>query len=1096
MSRLFQAQRIALLAILFFISICLQAQHIRFEHLSIKQGLSQGNVWDIHQDHLGFMWIATEDGLNLYNGYTFTVFRNNPTDSLSISNNNIDSFVEDNAGNLWIATQEGLNYYNRSRNQFKRFYHNPNDLGSLSSNDIGCVFIDSKNTIWVGTTYGLNFYDSTTRKFVRFFHDPQNATSLANNIIECIEEDRNGRLWIGTGGGLSMLDKDRKTFKNFYHVPEDNTTLSSNKITALFEDHQEVLWVGTLDKGLNKKDPFKNNFQRYVNDPADPKTIGNNYVCKIEESKNGELWVATDGSLNLLNQYNGTFTRHTQILGDETSLSSSIVVELFFDINDRMWVGTRFGGINIYDRDKYGFQHFKFSSYNKDGLNNNNITDFIEDIHGNVYIGTDGGSINYYDRKTGKFTNYLNLFTNNKVLALAKDETEGLWVGMWEGGLNYYDAHTKKVKHYITEFGNPKSLSDNNVFDIIIDRTGTVWIGTWGNGLNKYNPETDDFTRYEHDPKNNKTFAGSSIAFLLEDSYGFIWIATEEEGLDRFDPTTETFTHYKAGTTAGQLSGNSVSALLEDSKHRLWVGTTGAGLNVFDRKQETFKTYRQSDGLPNDAIMGILEDAEGNIWVSTNKGLSRFNVAQKSFRNFSESDGLQSDQFNTWSCAKLSTGELLFGGTNGFNLFDPKAIKENNYAPPVYITDFKLFNKSITVGEHEALSENIILTKKIKLNYFENNFSFEFAALNYRNPEKNKYKYKMEGFETDWIEAGTERRVSYTNLNPGEYNFIVMASNNDGIWSDEIKSISIIIVPPFWKTWWFNSMFVLLIASAIVGYVRYQRKKIQRQHDTFNSIINERTRELTSQNEEMVKQAEQEKTHLWITQGLALISDTISKNNNDLNALTNELLRSVVNYTDAQQGVLALAMKEDPSDEHLKIYATYGISKKQTPNERIEIGSGILGETYRDKEKKILEHLPDGYIKIQSGLGEALPTKVIVQPLKTEDGEMVGVMELAFLNEISTVATTFLDKVSGLISLNIVTVTLTHKTMILLEQSKEQTEEMRAQEEEMRQNMEELEATQEEFKRREGEYLKEIEECRQRERLLLKKVEEFESAKK
>jgi DNA-binding transcriptional MerR regulator len=418
----------------------------------------------------------------------------------------------------------------------------------------------------------------------------------------------------------------------------------------------------------------------------------------------------------------------------------------------------------------------------------------------------------------------------------------------------------------------------------------------------------------------------------------------------------------------------------------------------------------------------------------------------------------------------------MFGGTNGFNIFLPEKVKENTKKPPVYINSFKLFNKEVAIGEDEILKTHIMLTKHIVLKYYENIFSFEFVALNFRQPEKNQYRYKMEGFDEDWVDAGIDRKKEYTNLSPGKYTFKVMASNNDGVWNEEGASVSITIIPPFWKTWWFTIALILIVIYSVVWYVRHQKKKAKRQQEELTAIIEERTHELREQNEEMVKKAERERVYNWITQGLALVGETISKNTHDLNALSSATLDCVVKYVQAQQGLLAIGIKETGEDEYLEVLATYGIAMEQLTQKRIDVGAGMLGETYRDKEKKILDKLPANYIKIRSGLGEALPVNVVLLPLPTEDREVVGVIELAFLGTISDEVNQFLDKVCKVIALNIFAAMLNQKTKVLLQQSKEQTEEMQAQEEEMRQNMEELAATTEEFQRREIEYQQRIKE--------------------
>ncbi len=1053
----------------------LTGQKLRFDHLSVKENLSQGNVWDIYQDKLGFIWVATEDGLNLYDGYDFKVFRNSPVDSFSISANNVDCFAEDQEGNLWIGTQNGLNLYNRKLNRFERFYHDPVDPFSLSNNDIGHLTFDSKGNLWVATVKGLNRLDPTTKRWQKFFHSPEDPHSLRDNVVDVVLEDKDKRIWVATGGGLSLLNPDQHTFTNFYHDESDPTSLSSDKVRALYEDHDGVLWVGTFDAGLNRMDRSTNTFKRYMHDPDDPSSIGNNYIYHLTEDNAGEMWVATDGALNRFNKTDGTFTRYTAVQGDETSLSSDIVSKVMFDRNERMWVGTRFGGLNIYDKGKYGFEHYKYNSYEKNCLSSNNVTDFCEHVNGDFWISTDGGGLNHYNRNTGQFTSYKDLFTNNKVLAIAQDKTENLWAGMWAGGLNYYNHRTKQVKAYVHEPSDPRSLSDNNVFDILISKNGTVWIATWGGGLNKYNPVTNDFTRYTNDPDNAKTISGSPLGVLMEDSSGKIWIGTEQNGFDIFDPTTETFTHFRGGNAPGQLSGNSVFCFLEDSQNRFWIGTNGSGLNLFDPETEQFTTFRENNGLPNDAIMGLVEDPQGYIWISTNKGLSRFDPEKRKFKNYTESDGLQSDQFNRWAYTKLSTGEMLFGGTNGFNLLNIDNIRENDFKPPVYITDFKLFNKPVSVGENGLLRENILLSPAINLQYDQNFFSLEFTALNYRQSEKNKYRYKLEGFDEEWIDAGSERKKEYTNLSPGEYTFRVIASNNDGLWNEQGASLVINIVPPFWKTWWFNTFIGLIAIYSALWYLRYQKRTSKRKQRELEAIISERTGELMKQNEAMAAKAEQERLNVWITEGIATVTAVISRNNQDIDKLGNESLKAIVKYVKAQQGIIALANTDQADDQHLLIRATYGVLRTSL-GERIEIGSGLLGETYRDGETKIFENLPSEYLKIESGLGEAQPANIVLLPLKTEDGEIIGVMELAFLGALPEMVYTFLDKISSVLALNIFAASLNQKTTILLRRSKEQTEELRAQEEEMRQNMEELEATTEEFRRREVEYQRRIRE--------------------
>ncbi|HZB13730.1 MAG TPA: two-component regulator propeller domain-containing protein, partial [Chryseolinea sp.] len=838
--------------LLIFFTVSGSAQDLEFQHFSTRQGLSQANVWDIHQDRYGFVWIATEDGLNVYDGYSFTVYRNNP-DSTSISNSNVRCITQDQNGNLWIGTRFGLNLYNRTSNSFSRFLHDKNNIETISNNDVTSVYVDSKNNLWVGTAQGLNLYDAQKKKFQRFLRDPNNPQSLPHNFINAILEDSQHRMWIGTRGGLSQLREGK--CENFFHDSRDQSTLSSNIITSILDGKDGSLWVGTFDGGLNKFDLSLRKFIRYQSREGDRNSIGGNYIYKLSYDREGNIWVAADGSLNKISKNSGRITGYTQDQSKAHSLSSNIVTKVFFDVNNRMWIGTRFGGVNVYDPGKYPFRHFKYDPYDHNSLSNNTVTSFEEDENGNFWVGTDGGSLNHFDRHINKFTKYQNIFSNNKVLAVKKEKKGGLWIGMWSGGLNYYNPVTKQVKRYKNDPANPASLSDNNVFHIIEDRKGNIWIATWGNGLNKYNHATDDFTRYTHDPNNPNSLANFAIDFLLEDSFGKIWIASEQNGLDRFDPETNVFTHFRADSKPGSISSNSIFTMCEDSKKRLWVGTN-AGLNVFDRATETFKSYSQIDGMPNDGVMGIQADYSGSLWLSTNKGLSRFDPSREVFKNFLETDGLQSDQFNRWAHFRLSTGELLFGGTNGFNLFHPDSIKTNAYKPPVYITGFRMFNKPVNIDANGILKQNILLTHDIQLSYLENDFSFDFTALNYLQPEKNLYRYKMEGFQNEWVDAGYERKASYTNLSPGKYVFRVMASNNDGIWNEEGTFIRIVITPPYWQTWWFKALVILTVIGLVFTIFRIRMNSIKKQKIFLEKQVQEKTAEVLLQKEAVEAQAE------------------------------------------------------------------------------------------------------------------------------------------------------------------------------------------------------------------------------------------------
>ncbi len=810
---------------------------LEFDRLSIDQGLSQSTVTAICQDRRGFMWFGTQDGLNKYDGYTFTVYKHIPQDSTSLSHNYIRSIYEDREGFLWLGTIGG----------------------------------------------GLNKFDPTTGIFTRFQADPNNPHSLSSNLINPICEDRDGNLWLGTyGGGLNKLDRQTGRFTHYKSAAGDSNSLSDNTLYSLCQDRQGFIWIGTQKGGLNRFDPVAQTFRHFKADAKNAGSLTDNFVPVVYEDSRGLLWVGTSAGLNCLNRETMTFTRYLRDAADPHSIGGNSISSIREDADGVMWFGTYDGGLNRLDpdaQDKAVFTRFGYDPEDPLSLSGNQVLAQCFDVAGILWLGTDQG-VSRINPARARFSHYQhrpgneNSLSYKTVTALQVDRTGLTWVGT-ENGLNSLDLSTKKFTRYKNEPDNPFSISSNRISAIYEDRAGVLWVGTRDQGLNKFDPVTRRFIRYQRDADNPKSFGGGAIVSFYEDSLGYFWIGTLYGGLNRFDRHTETFDHFKhapdnsqsisndfvlsicgdhtgtlwLGTGTGlnrferdgqtfrrylhdpknphSLSHDRVSCIYEDTTGRLWLGTSG-GLNLLDRASDTFTAFTEKDGLPNDVIQGILEDDDGNLWLSTNKGLSSFNPQTKTFRNFDAADGLQSNEFSPGACLRNQAGKLLFGGTNGLTVFDPKQIKDNPYIPPVVITVFSLFNKPVAVGSDSPLKKQITATNAIVLSYRQSVFSLQFAALNYTLPTKNQYAYQMEGFDSDWVTAGAKRDVTYTNLNPGEYTFRVKGSNNDGLWNETGASLKITITPPLWKTWWAYSFYALLIIGAIVGFVHYQQIKVER----------------------------------------------------------------------------------------------------------------------------------------------------------------------------------------------------------------------------------------------------------------------------
>ncbi len=826
------------------------SQELKFDHISVSEGLSQANIWDIKQDRLGFIWVATEDGLNKFDGITFTVYKGNKEDTLGISDNSITSIAEDKDGFIWVATRKGLNKYDRSLDRFERFFHRDEDPQSLAHNSVSNVFVDSKNNVWACTNNGLSFYDRQTNSFQTFRKDPDNPNSLVDDFVKCIAEDSQGILWVGTKGGLSKLAPQTRTFTNYVVSAYGQDGMSSDLIMSIMVDKSDHVWLGSFERGLMKLNSSTEKFKAYYSDPLDPTALVGPYIYNVVQNpKTGEIWVANDGALCLLDVSIDGFKRFFQDPSEEHSLNSNTVTDVYFDQTDRMLVVTRFGGINVYDAMKYQFNHITSEEGKANTLSNVLVQGMSEDLEGNIWIGIDGGGLNKYNPRTGEITHYRhdpyndNSLQGDKILNVIVDQTGLVWTGMWDKGITTFDPKTNTYKRYLSDPNDPKSISDNNIFDFYIDHDGDLWIATWGNGINRYDRETDSFTRYSHNADKSNTIGNSPVVVITQDYTGTFWLGTEDEGIYFFDKDTEEFTQIKGGEGQGELSSGGIHSFYEDSKKRFWIGTSGAGLNLYNRADKSFTLFSEEDGLPNGGVVGIQEDGEGNLWLSTNKGISKFDPDNITFKNYSLNHGLQDDQFSRWASLKSRAGVLYFGGTNGLNHFDPKMVKDNRAIPPIYITDFKMFNEVVPIGS-EILNQNILFTDKISLNYDQSFISFGFRALNYRQAEENQYKYRMKGLQDDWVDIGAERKVSFTNLSPGNYVFQVIGSNNDGYWNEEGKSLVISISPPWWVTWWFRVLAVIVVGLTAYALIRWRLRFMQKQKEKLEAMVESRTAEV------------------------------------------------------------------------------------------------------------------------------------------------------------------------------------------------------------------------------------------------------------
>jgi signal transduction histidine kinase/DNA-binding response OmpR family regulator/streptogramin lyase len=562
-----------------------------------------------------------------------------------------------------------------------------------------------------------------------------------------------------------------------------------------------------------------------------------NIVLSIAEDNLGRLWIGMEnGALTIYDKKTETFSNFWPNPLDPTSIGSNSIWCVYKDKMGTMWIGARNRGINKWDQYQTKFVHHILPPSGNHKLANNDVLCFVEDEKGNLWIGTDGGGLNYFDRKTNTYTHFIHdpkdpkSLSSNSVISLELDSHGDLWIGTWEGGLNRFDKKTGSFKHYYHDPDNPKSLGSNYVFSIFEDSSGKLWVGAFYEGLDLYDRESDSFIHYKRDVSNPKAIGHNRVFTMFEDSKKNIWIGSEGGGLIhmKLDKNDEpVFTSYRYNPDDSlSLSSNLINAVYEDNRHNLWIGTW-AGLNRFDYQTRTFKAFRKEDGLADNVVYGIIEDDEGNLWVSTNQGISKFDPVNLKVENYNTADGLQAQEFIRGSFLKSKSGEFFFGGVNGFNSFFPKEVLSNPNIPPVYVTNFWIYNDLIKPGvTNSPLTSNITETEEIILPYTQNEFSFEFAALNYSQAFKNRYSYYLEGYDKTWHDAGTQRKASYAKVPPGTYTFMVKGTNNDGVWNERGTIIKIIVNPPWWKTWWAYMAYAM---TAIAIFLWYRQNLINRE---------------------------------------------------------------------------------------------------------------------------------------------------------------------------------------------------------------------------------------------------------------------------
>ena len=801
----------------------------REETLTVRrldaQGFFDSAPQVVIQDETGFIWIGTTNGLKKYDGYTVT-----PYDKThGLAHLSVTALFQDASGVLWAGTDGGgLHRFDQIQERFTAYRHHSSEANSLSDDHVTALAGDQQR-LWVGTTNGLNALDPLNMAWTRYAFEQDNPQSLSHSSVTALCVDRDGTLWVGTVDGLNRFDAASRTFTRYGHDLADSNSVSSDRITAIRQDEQGMLWIGTADGGVNRFDPAKNAWQSYRHDAANPDSLTTDQVCCVLPDRDGIIWIGTEnGGLNRLDAATGRVTSYAHSADRQNSLSGNAIRVLFQDRGGVIWVGA--GGADGTGLDTFHpnalrtfvRQYAPDPQHPAESVSGSFIAALLEDRDGIIWIGSDKG-LNRLDRQTGIVTQFHHRegdpfsLSDESVSALREDRQGNLWVGTRQKGLNRFDRQTGQFTHYAHDLTRPNSLSDDSISALLEDREGTLWIGT-RNGLNRLEREQDAFVRYFNSSANSASGpADNRISALHEDREGVLWIGTGR-GLSKFDRAAHTFTHYRHDPQQpSSLISDNVTGIFEDSQDRLWI-MAWQGTCRFDKKHETCLPFGESDGLASGNIRKIFEDRSGNLWFATDQGVSRLDRASSKVMNYGEDEGFPKSGF-WFSGAYSSQGDLFLGGNDGLMSFYPDRVAPNANIPPIALTAFTRIAKNGT-------PQPIIPTgKTIELFSSDSGFSFEFAALDYADPERNQYAYRLEGGNMAWMPLGAKRSVEQFNAGAGEYIFSIKGSNNHGVWNETGLALHVKVSPVWWRTGLMHAMFALVMLLALsIGYSVMQNR--------------------------------------------------------------------------------------------------------------------------------------------------------------------------------------------------------------------------------------------------------------------------------
>ncbi|MCL2327012.1 MAG: SpoIIE family protein phosphatase [Bacteroidetes bacterium] len=920
-----------------------QTQKLIFESISMAHGLSQHCVNAIIQDSTGFLWFATNDGLNKYDGHSFRIFKPIQGDTRSISGNKISTLLQDSDGKIWVGMTMGggLNIFDPRTEIFTPVMDKQGK--SYYEHDISDIFEDREGNVWIASNGGgLYCYNRKTETCSHYTHNPHDPTSITSNAVRAVSQDTYGTIWVGMDekGGLNKFDTETQKFTPVPFI--------KNNIMSIRCDSYGQLWIGTYYGGFGIVNPKTGKFQTFLPIVGEKNSLSSNIVMSFyEDQSTQQMYVATrEGGLNIYHAQTHKFLASYQENKSDFSITSNNIRSVYKDRSGVLWVGTENDGLNKCNTQRKNFKVLQTPN----GVPLFNVHTII-DNEKNTWIGTRGAGLHLIEKQNNSirsfYANSNSTEIYNKINCMIYDPRGFYWIGTEGNGIFKFDAKTERHEQFKYDADDKNSLSNNAVKSLFLDNDSILWIGTHGGGLSKFNYQKRQFTTINLSNNNERNV----VWCIIQDTDGIMWIGTSGLGLLKFDPKTNSKQFFtRNATDINSLSHNEVTDILEDTKGVLWIGTSGGGVNKFDKKTGSFTTFSRKDGLANDVIASLQEANNGDIWIATDFGLARLDPNRMHSTNYYKIDGLAGNSFNQGARYKNEQGELFFGGRAGVTYFIPDSISNTRYFGNIVLTDLRIFNQSVAVGE--KFDDNVILTQALRfldtiILSYKYSFSIEFANLNFIAPEKIQYKYKLDGFDNDWLYTNADKRfATYTNLAGGTYTFKVMATNTDGEWGEQITSITIIIIPPFWRTTWFYSTLIVLIIGAIYSYVTIRERNLIAEKQKLEEKVNERTKEIEEQKE------------------------LLSKKNEDL-LHKNILINDSINYAKRIQDVVFPQMSE---------------VKKYLPQSFVFFKPRdiVSGDFYW-----ILEQNDDLYIAVADSTGHGVP------------GALLSLMGTTLLNEIT-----------------------------------------------------------------------------------------------